>query len=142
MISKVSSAKLTARPAIAIAVNEAIAPVIQTAARKVVARSVLCDDILPLDPFGGLPPCGCSGPLLMRLERRAVREHFCNLPDKRIDALPHLEGKATGLGAGEPDMLGKMRRNEGGLCLVRADQLSGEPDHSHSMVPGGFEVMS
>lgn len=78
----------------------------------------------------------------MRLEGRAVREHLCDVPHKRIGTLPHLEGDATLLGAREADVLGREASNEGRLALARADQLSGKPDHSHSIVPGGLDVMS
>lgn len=78
----------------------------------------------------------------MRLKGRTVREHLCDVPHKRIGTLPHLEGDATRLGAGQADVLGKEASNEGRLALARADQLSGKPDHSHSIVPGGLDVMS
>ncbi len=57
----------------------------------------------------------------MRLKGRTVREHLCDVPHKRIGTLPHLEGDATRLGAGQADVLGKEASNEGGLGLVRAD---------------------
>jgi len=78
----------------------------------------------------------------MRLEGRAVREHLCDVPHKRIGTLLHLEGDATRLCAGQADVFRKEASDEGGLGLVSADQLARKPDHSHSIVPGGFDVMS
>lgn len=65
-----------------------------------------------------------------------------NLPDQWILCRCDLKGQAAWLGAGKPGMLGDMRLHGRSFFCRDANQMTPKPDHSSSIVPGGFEVMS
>ncbi|GAB2289318.1 hypothetical protein Dimus_023622 [Dionaea muscipula] len=92
--------------------------------------------ILPTDGAGRCAPKRALAARLVRLEGRPVREPFFNAPDHGIIGLRHLEGKATRLQSGQPDMLREMRRDDAELLLRRANQSPRETDDFR-----GFECL-
>jgi hypothetical protein len=93
----------------------------------------------------------------VRLESRRIGEQFRHLPDQRIIGRRDVEAQAAGLIARMADVVGQVLPERGEFFLIRADQAAGKRDaghgmsfpgarhrarHSHSMVPGGFDVMS
>lgn len=78
----------------------------------------------------------------MRIKVSAVDKAFLDLPDRRVIGRGNLKADATWFGAGQADMVREMSADNGALLVVSTDQSAGEPDHSNSIVPGGFDVQS
>ncbi|MBM7501517.1 hypothetical protein JOD52_002357 [Brachybacterium muris] len=64
----------------------------------------------------------------MRIERRTVHELLDDGPDQRVLGRLDLKAEASGLGAGEGDVLGQVLPDRGGLGEVSAEEPPGELD--------------
>ena len=78
----------------------------------------------------------------MRLKRRAAGKGFVHGPGQPVWLGKDREGKAARAGPAQADMFGQQTLNQTGVFRCGTGQCSGQMDHSHSIVPGGFEVMS
>ena len=70
----------------------------------------------------------------MRLERGTVHEQLGDRPDQGVLGRLDLETEASGLGAGEGDVLGQVPPNRGCLVWIGADQPTGELDDAWTVL--------
>jgi hypothetical protein len=79
---------------------------------------------------------------LMRLKRRAVGRAFVNGTCQPVLLGTHGEGQVSWFGTRQAVMVRQQTPDQRRILRRLTAQRAGQTDHSHSMVPGGFEVMS
>lgn len=78
----------------------------------------------------------------MRIKRGLVDVGFIKLPDQWVGSLGNVKRQAARFGAAKAAVVWQVGLDDFQIILGAAGEGSCEMDHSSSIVPGGFEVMS
>ena len=103
---------------------------------------VLRDLKMARDTSRYLSPFRCGSASLMRIKGSMIDECFVHFPYQWVIRRSYSKYHATRFRQCQGDMRGQILHDNRRLIGVGTDQLTAEADHSHSIVPGGFEVMS
>jgi hypothetical protein len=106
------------------------------------SASVFDNSEIALNVTGFSEPVRGAGPVLVGLQSILIGKGFVEPPDQGIISWLDIKGKAAGFCTRKGYVIGQVGADKGGVIGSGANQAPGNADYSHSIVPGGLEVMS